>query len=176
MNRRRLEAEAIRDSILAVSGGLDSQMHGTVNDWKPKMFSVNDDNAETANYRTQRRSIYLPVVRGAALHEMLQLFDAGDPNAITPRRDVTTVAPQALFLINSPFVRSQSAGFAERINRERDEDLAERIAQAYRLALGRNPTPSELSRGKEFLTTDTPERWRMFCQMLFCLNEFAYVD
>ncbi|MFP6763153.1 MAG: DUF1553 domain-containing protein, partial [Planctomycetaceae bacterium] len=108
MNRRRLEGEALRDALLAVSGQLDRRLDGTVNQWKAKMFSLDDTNAETANYSTFRRSLYLPVVRGAALHEMLQLFDFGDPNSIVARRDVTTVAPQALFLMNSPFVMEQA--------------------------------------------------------------------
>ncbi|MBC8353801.1 MAG: DUF1553 domain-containing protein [Planctomycetes bacterium] len=178
MNRRRLEAEALRDSILATSGQLDLRIGGTVNDWKPKMFSVDDVNAETANYHTNRRSIYLPVVRGAAVHEMLQVFDFGDPNSITARREVTTVAPQALFLMNSPFVIEQARYFAERLLHRADLDSRGRIQLAYRLALLRGPSNTELDRAEQFIADadNKDAAWQMLCQSLFCLNEFAHVD
>lgn len=175
MNRRRLESEPIRDAMLAASGQLDLRLEGTVNSWKPKIFSVDDANAETANYKTNRRSIYLPVVRGAALHEMLQLFDFGDPNSITPRRATTTVPPQVLFLFNSPFVRDQAAPLAKRIN-DTGGSLPDRIRLAYRLTLSRLPTETELTRSESFLKSDSEVDWNLFCQMLLCLNEFAYID
>lgn len=176
MNLRRLEGEAIRDAMLAVSGQLDSHLGGTVNTWKAKMFSVDDANAETANYDTRRRSIYLPVVRGAALHEMMQVFDFGDPNAITARRDVTTVATQALFLMNNAFVIEQAKTLANRVANEEDLDTTKRIALAYRLTLSRHPTASELQRAIAFVGEAQPEDWQLFCQMLLCLNEFAYIE
>lgn len=176
MNRRRLEAEALRDSMLAVSGQLDRRIGGTGNNWKAKQFSVDDANNETANYQSNRRSIYLPVVRGAAVHEMLRLFDFGDPNSVTARRDVTTVAPQALFLINNPFVIEQSKRFAARLLRRSELDSSQRIRLAYQLALSRQPSDSELTRAEEFVHDADQAAWQLFCQSLFCLNEFAYTD
>ena len=174
MNRRRLEGEALRDAMLAVSGRLDPRIGGTVNQWKAKMFSVDDKNAEVANYNTTRRSIYLPVVRGAALHEMLQLFDFGDPNSITAYRDVTTVAPQALFLMNSPFIVDTAKGFARRLEQRDDLDVAARVRLAYELALSRPPSADEQKRVVKFV--EQQQDWQRVCHMLLCLNEFAYID
>lgn len=177
MNRNRLEAEAIRDALLLASGTLDPRMGGTVNDWKPKMFSVNDSNAETANYRTNRRSIYLPVVRGAAVHPMLQLFDFGDPNSLTPRRDTTTVASQALFFLNNPFVVKQSASLARRLLADTVDNDDARIREMYRLVLSREPTSHEMNRAAQFLVDGADEEtWALYCQSLFCLSEFVYLD
>ena len=176
MNRRRLEGEALRDAILVVSGQLDAGIGGTVNTWKPKMFSVDDANVEMANYDTRRRSIYLPIVRGAAVHEMLQLFDFGDPNSITTRRGVSTVAPQALFLMNNRWVHQQAAQFAERLEADTEHDAVGRIRHAYRLALARDPTDRELQRAVNFIDPPDAKQWELFCQMLLCLNEFAYLE
>ncbi len=176
MNRRRLEGEALRDAMLAASGQLDRRIGGAVNKWKAKMFSVDDANNEVANYNTRRRSIYLPVVRGAALHEMLQLFDFGDPNSITARRGVTTVAPQALFLMNNPFVIGQAKGLANRLASRQDLDVAGRIQLGYQFTLSRSPTSAELERAANFLDRGRPEDWQAFCQMLLCLNEFAHAE
>ncbi|MBM84135.1 MAG: hypothetical protein CMJ78_26575 [Planctomycetaceae bacterium] len=176
MNRRRLEGEALRDAMLSVSGQLDLQMAGTVNTWRAKMFSVDDGNRETANYDTRRRSVYLPVVRGAALHEMLQLFDFGDPNSISAHRDTTTVAPQALFMLNSPFVIEQAQHLATRLLRHDDIDVESRICLAYQITLSRLPTDVEKDRAAQFINPTEPNDWRLFCQMLLCLNEFAYVE
>jgi len=176
MNRRRLEGEVLRDAMLRVSGQLDRQFGGTVNTWKPKMFSVDDANVETANYDTHRRSIYLPVVRGAAVQEMLQLFDFGDPNSITARRNVTTVPTQALFLMNNAWVRQQAEQFGERVAAEEERGLAQRVQYAYQLALSRLPTETEQARAIAFLGEGQASQWRLFCQMLLCLNEFAYIE
>lgn len=177
MNRRRLEAEALRDAMLMVSGQLNLKTGGTVNTiWKPKMFSVNDKNEETANYKTNRRSIYLPVVRGAAVHEMLQLFDFGDPNALASRRDTTTNAPQALFLMNSPFVIEQAKHFAARLAADKTLDTTGRVRWAYQLALVRAPTAAELKRAAAFVGEGGEAAWQLFCQSLLCLNEFAWIE
>jgi len=178
MNRRRLDAESLRDAMLASSGTLERQLYGTVNRWKPKDFSVNDRNEQTANYQTNRRSLYLPVVR-TAIHPMLQLFDFGDPNSVTARRTVTTVAPQALFMMNNPFVLEQAERFAERLASLPASKQEDRIRTAYQMCLSRDPTAAELKRAKEFLKQPAESQnavWPMFCQSLFALNEFLYVD
>ena len=176
MNRRRLEAEALRDAMLSVSGQLDLRIGGTVNNWNPKMFSVDDENAETANYDTRRRSVYLPVVRGAAVYETLRLFDFGDPSSITPRRNVTTVAPQALFLMNNAFVIEQAEKLAQRLADGEARDATCRVRLAYRLTLSREPSAAELERAVAFVREAQPDAWRLFCHMLLCLNEFSYVE
>ena len=181
MNRRRLEAEPYRDAMLAASGGLDSEMAGTLQTWKPKEFSVDDANKETARFQTSRRSLYLPVVR-TTMHEMMELFDVGDPNSITSRRANTTVPPQALFLLNNPFVQERSQGLAERVSAWSDDET-ERIRRAWWLVLSRPPSPSELGRARQYLAaTRRPDgtgeklAWTALAWALFSLNEFLYVD
>ena len=177
MNIRRLEAESLRDALLSVAGQLNVTMGGTVNDWKAKMFSVDDANNETANYQTHRRSIYLPVVRGASLHEMMQLFDMGDPNSITARRGVTTVAPQALFMMNSPFVAEQAKALAVLARSDSGTDPQKWVQHTYRLALSREPTAAELERSLVLLgPAPTAEQLLLLCQAVLCLNEFCYVE
>ena len=103
MPRRRLEAEVIRDSMLLVTGSLNTDIGGDVNQWQPKVFFGSAKDIKTATYST-RRSIYLPVVRSTAGHAMLRLFDFPDPNTLVSQRSETSVASQALFFLNSAFV------------------------------------------------------------------------
>jgi hypothetical protein len=185
MNRRRLEAEPIRDAMLAVSGQLDRTMFGSVQQWKAKDFSVDDANAETANYKTRRRSVYLPIVRDS-IHAMLELFDFGDPNSITPARTNTTVAPQALFMMNAEFVVEQARRFAERLLAEDAPDDTGRIRKAYQRCFSREPSSSELERSLRFLGSQRGasaesekneiRTWTLLCQALFSMNEFIYVE
>ena len=187
--RLRLEAEPLRDAILSISGQLDLAEFGTVQDWKPKLFSVNDKNEETANYETNRRSIYLPVVRDS-LNDFLALFDFGDPNSVTARRTPTTVSLQSLFLLNNPWMNEQARHFAERLLRSREKTTDERIDQAYELCFARLPTSSEKKRARDFLSSfasagkplekvgnsDHVRGWSQFCHALFAMNEFLFVD
>ena len=181
MSRRRLEAEPFRDAMLAVSGGLDSRMYGTLQSWKPREFSVDDANKETANFKTRRRSLYLPVVR-TTLHQMMELFDVGDPNSITSRRANTTVPHQALFLLNNPFVRQRSRGLAERVMAWSDDE-EQQVERAWWLVLSRPPSTSEMSRARQFLagtrqseSADGRQAWTSLAWALFSLNEMLYVD
>src|SRR5262249_23225729 len=142
---RRLDAEAIRDAMLAVSGRLDRTLGG--DDSGELLFKEaevigaairpNPGQTDHPVYPTSpRRSLYLPVVRNA-VPDVFALFDGADPNGITAVRNDTTVASQALFLLNHPFVREQALLFARRLLSLSD---AERIVTGYRLALGRVPT------------------------------------
>ena len=144
---------------------------------------MDNSNAETGNYDTSRRTIYLPVVR-SSIHEMLQLFDFGDPNSLTARRTNTTVAPQALFMLNSEFVLRQARHLAQRLEEDCSED-SDRIRRAYELCLGRPASEEELQRAQMLLQVvqqenSGPEQemvaWTMFCQAMFSLNEFMYVE
>jgi hypothetical protein len=134
-NRRRLDAEAIRDALLAVSGRLRTEpVTG------PTYASTL---ASDYGYRHSEpvRSLYVPVFRNA-LPELFDVFDFADTSMTTGRRSASTVAPQALFLLNNPFVREQAAAAAARLPRG---DEAARVERAYRMALGRRPTESELA-------------------------------
>lgn len=170
----RLEAEIIRDSALAVSGLLDRRMYG----------------AGTLDPRHLRRSIYFMVKRSRLVPAMT-LFDSPEPLVSVGNRPATTIAPQALHLMNNEQVRRRAAALADRAAKEADDDLAATIARAYRLALARGPQPRELQAAAGFIERQTQvyqqeasvaaavARQRAvtdFAQTLLCLNEFIYVD
>jgi cytochrome c553 len=196
--RKRLDAESVRDSLLSVGGRLDRTVGG--NDSGELLFKeaesigalIRPNRIQTDHpiFTTSvRRSIYLPVVRNA-VPDVIALFDGADPNGVTAVRNDTTVASQALFLLNNPFVREQSRYFAERLLALAKGADADRVALGYRLALGRKPIAAEVKEVTDFLdsyqkraTTNglKPDEarlraWQSFCQTLFCRNEFLYVD
>jgi hypothetical protein len=105
------------------------------------------------------------------------LFDAADPTAPVDRRTESTVAPQALFLLNHPFVREQAKALAKRLLAEPAGDNAERIGLAYRLAYGRPPTEKEERIGRERIG-GSPDMaaWTSYCEVLLCTNELIFVD
>lgn len=153
---RRLEAEAIRDAILTVSGQLDRTLYGP--------GSLNED--------SKRRSIYFTVKR-SRLIPSLTVFDAPDGTVGIGDRSNTTIAPQALHLMNNPQVRRAAKAFAGRV--ENDNPQAA-VTKAYRLALSREPTPDELTDAIAFLGADPKVNLIDFCQILLCLNEFVYTE
>ena len=114
MNRRRLEAEAIRDSILAVCGSLELTMGGSLLPTKNRAYVTSTANVDPIVYETNRRSIYLPVVR-SALYDVFQAFDFADPSVSVGKRSPTTIAPQALFMMNSKLVAEQTKLMAGRV-------------------------------------------------------------
>ncbi|MEQ1862961.1 MAG: PSD1 and planctomycete cytochrome C domain-containing protein [Chthoniobacteraceae bacterium] len=145
----RLEAEAVRDSILAVSGLLDRTMFGP----------------GTLDENSKRRSIYFTIKRSRLLNSMV-VFDAPEPLVSQGSRPTTTVAPQALLLMNSPQVRAWAEALAQRAgNPER----------AYQLALGRAPSADEAAAAAKFIATGGTSALADLCQVLFGLNEFAYL-
>src|SRR5262249_4385916 len=164
---RRLEAEVIRDAMLVVSGALD-----------PTMFGPG-----TLDPEQKRRSIYFFVKR-SKLVPMMAIFDAPDSLQDIATRPTTTVAPQALLLLNNPAVRGEAAKFAERVEGE----PAAAVTQAYAIAFGRKPTDAESADAVTFLDGQTDVYRRAgktnaealaladFCHALLCLNEFAYID
>lgn len=169
--RKRLEAEAIRDHLLCVSGVLDQRMGG----------------AGTLDENHLRRSVYFMVKR-SQMSRTLQLFDAPDAVLSAANRPATITAPQALLFLNSPFVRARSADFARRLEGDLRESPARAVRHGYELAAGRAPTDRELSDGVAFLeqqgafyNADAKDQGMRralvdFCQVLFGLNEFVYVD
>jgi uncharacterized protein DUF1549/uncharacterized protein DUF1553/cytochrome c len=187
-NRRRLEVEAIRDSMLAVSGELDRTMGGTLLKTPNFGYVTNDQSGNAAQYDSPRRSIYLPVIRNA-VYDVFQVFDFVEPSLLTGKRASTTVAPQALFMLNGQFVLDQSKAFAGQLLASTTDDAA-RIRTAYLKVYGRAPAPEEVSAAQEYLSayadrlaakeTDPEKRrqaaWASYCQILFASNEFVYVN
>jgi hypothetical protein len=154
MNRRRLEAEEIRDSLLAVAGRLDETMGGPA----------------TRDFNSPRRTLYQMTVRSDR-STFRELFDAADSTAIVDKRITSTVAPQALFLLNHPFAVEQAKRLAARIQGEGGDERA-KIERLYRLLYGRPPITEELEIGLAALTSG----WEGYCQMLLCANEFICAD
>jgi hypothetical protein len=170
-NRRRLDAECIRDAILMVSGQLDPGRGG------PLFKNLNSD--YNFKHTDNRRSVYARVFRNA-LPEIFEAFDFADPSVSTGRRSTTTVAPQALFMMNNPFVLQNARRAAQRLLAEKGLDDAQRIERAYRLTLGRAPTTAERRLGETFLArADASQRldaWTDLLQSLFASIEFRFVN
>jgi mono/diheme cytochrome c family protein len=164
----RLEAEIIRDSLLAVGGNLDLTMYGP---------SILDN--------TPRRSVYLRVKR-SELIPLMTTFDAPEPTQSIGERISTTVPTQALAMMNSPFTRQQAEKLSARIRPSKETPLDASIVLAYQIAFARAPGDAEQSRMLAFITaqrdamgTDpaaTEKALTEFCHVLLCLNEFVYVD
>lgn len=162
---RRLEAEIIRDALLAAGGSLDTTMFG------PSLLE-----------NVPRRSVYLRVKR-SELIPFLTMFDAPEPTQSIGERISTTVPTQALALMNSPFVRQQAERLAQRVRPVPEVSLPAAIDQAYRIAFCRLPTAGERDRMLAFVegqgqgdSARTAAALVEFCQVLLCLNEFLYVD
>jgi hypothetical protein len=182
MNRQRVDAETLRDSVLETSGSLNLKMGGrpvipplTAEEytglWARNQWPESLDAREV-----NRRSVYLYVKRSFPL-PMLATFDTPDSSVSCPRRDSTTVAPQALTLLNSAFMVEQSKRFAARIRAAAGEDAAQWARTAFRMALGREPSAKESGEAGEFLRRDPgPEGLARFCLVVLNMNEFLYVD
>jgi mono/diheme cytochrome c family protein len=188
--RRRLEAEIIRDAMLDLAGNLDR----TVAAGGPHPFPQPDSWGYTqhgpfaATYDTNRRSVYLMNQR-LRRHPFLALFDGPDPNASTAERVMTTVPTQALFMMNDPFVHAQSEGFARRLIAAEAEP-SRRVALAYAMALGREPSAEETGKALAFLdqyrqqlaATGAPAEqheaisWAAYARTVLCGNEFLFVE
>jgi cytochrome c553 len=153
---RRLDAEEIRDATLVVTGKLDRARPAASPAKEFKVIEVRNNGPEARGLAEQarasvHRSVYLPLFRGLAPRS-LEVFDSVEQGTATGNRATTTVAPQALYLLNDPFVRQQSLALAERIFGRTDLDDSGRVQWAYRLALGRTPTSNEIARASSFLT------------------------
>jgi hypothetical protein len=171
MNRRRLDAECLRDTILRVSSRLRLEMGGP---------AFPGELAEDYAYKDAgtRRSVYIPVFRNA-LPEIFRVFDFADPSMVVGRRNVSIIAPQALFLMNDPFVLEQAKHAARRLLAEPGLDDSGRITQAFVLALGRQPTGAERRVAREFLASgtadgpaDAEDAWAGVFQALFASADF----
>jgi hypothetical protein len=170
--RRRLDAEAIRDSILAISGTLDPAMFGPT---MKKGIAIERDHV----FEDTRRSVYTPILRNKLL-ELFEVFDFANPNVCTGRRNTSTVPTQSLYFMNSPFIMDQAKAAAAKTLKTSGLDDAGRLTAAYRSALGRSPTEHERQLVLEFLS-QTPEAerakaWEGVYQSLFGCIDFRYVN
>ena len=176
-NKRRLDAEVIRDSMLAVAGVLDpSRRPGSL------VAELDGQSVSLIGFNTQlppdldgsrRRSIYLPVLRDN-LPDVLEQFDVANPNLVTGDRDVTNVPLQALYLLNSPFVQDQASALAKRVQLS-----ADRVQCAFDLCFGRPPDAKEIELAKDFFrgrSTDDLKVLAAFCQSLLSSAGFRFAD
>jgi mono/diheme cytochrome c family protein len=175
MNRQRLDAECIRDSVLYVTGKLDLTIGGP----SVQQFYFKDDHSPIYDYarfdvdepRSLRRSVYRFLVRSVP-DPFMECLDCADPSIMTPKRNTTLTSIQALALLNNPLLTRQAEHFAARVDSTAG-DLIGKIEAAYRLALGRQPTASEaaaLTRyANEFGLANA-------CRVIFNSNEFVFID
>jgi hypothetical protein len=170
---RRLEAEPLRDSILAVSGKLDLKMGGP----GFSFFESNDNYVRVYTPRrewtseTFRRMVYGTVVRQRP-DGVFGAFDCPDGGQIAPRRNRSTTPLQALNLLNSSFIMQQAGYFAERLRREAGDEAKAQITRAFAQAFERKPSREESSAGLNLIKE---QGLPAFCRALFNANEFAYV-
>jgi hypothetical protein len=121
-----------------------------------------------------RRTFYITTIRAdRATYQML--FDAADPTSIVEKRTESTVAPQALWLLNHPFALAQARALAQRARSLASDDSA-RVRWLYESLYGRPPVEAEIAIGKRALAGDDDATWEAYCQILFCANEFTYID
>lgn len=178
---KRLEAETVRDAMLAVSGELDLRLGGP---YVPTKHNADGQVVvDETNPGAKRRSLYLQQRRTQPL-TLMEVFDGAQQNPNCTRRNPSTVSLQSLALLNSDFARARSRAFARRIVQE--VDSAKRAPLAFQLALGREPKAAEALAAQEFLQTQAnyysskpnidESAWADFCQMLLASNAFLYVE
>ncbi|HLK59988.1 MAG TPA: DUF1553 domain-containing protein, partial [Chthonomonadaceae bacterium] len=176
MNRQRLDAEEVRDTVLAVSGKLDLTMGGP----GFELFRFKDDHSPVYDYTAPhvadqpaawRRAVYAFTVRSVQ-NPFMECLDCADPNINTPVRNTTLTALQALALLNDPFMLRQAELFAERLKTLSPEP-ARQIEAAYQLAFGRAPTPDE---GAALAVYARKHGLPAACRLLFNANEFVFID
>jgi hypothetical protein len=188
-NRRRLEAEAIRDAVTAVTGILDFTGGGTILSYKDRQYVSNTSRRGGADYDLPRRAVYLPVVR-SSMYEMFQAFDLPDSSTPNGDRNSTVIAPQALFMMNAPLVLKATQDMAAKLLADSGKDDPARVRDVYERALARPAGTSDIDRALTFIAqleksmaareSDPVKRrlsaWQSFCKALLSTNEFIYVD
>jgi hypothetical protein len=167
VNRRRLDFEAMRDSLLWAAGRLDTRLEGGPS---KDLF--------TQPFMT-RRTVYGFVER-QNLPGTFRTFDFASPDTTTPQRHVTTVPQQALYMMNSPFVVEQARALAARPDVAGASDPAERVRRLYRLLYGRPAEPTEVELGVRFVqglaAGGRLTAWEQYAQVLLLANEFVFTD
>ena len=195
-NRRRLEAEALRDSLLAVSGQLDRTRGGPslpLDSPEHIKFSFPQfltSEARLSEEALARRTIYLPTLRKSQFEQLdvLNLFDFPDPNQTIGARSITTVPTQSLYLMNSPFLHQQARLMAQSLMEKKGLDDPARVRYLFLRALSRPVTEAELVQALEFLVDfereldSLPEKpdntrlqaWARYCHSLLVSTEFLF--
>jgi hypothetical protein len=186
---RRLHAEEVRDSLLFVSGQLDRTMGGSLLKVKNRGYLFDHTSIDTTDYSSLRRSLYLPVIRNN-VYDLFQLLDFPDPAVPAGDRATTTVAPQALLMMNSDLVQQAATNLAARLLSECPDSEA-RHQRLYQLTLQRDPSVQEQFADQAFLyelkllesgysqvgsESRIPDPWSVLCHTILASNEFLYVE
>ena len=176
-NLIRMSVEEVRDSVLAVTGNLDTTIGGS-------LMSGQQGRKRLDIESLRRRTLYIPVRRGS-VPSLLSSFDFGDATTSSEGRPRTNVAPQALYAMNSGFVVEQSKEFAKHLLDTRELSDKQRIEQAYVLALTRRPASDEIDQALSYIGSLEKRlpaaeahlgAWQSFCHALLASNEFLYLN
>jgi hypothetical protein len=187
-NRRRMEAEEVRDALLAMGGNLDLSLGGQLMKFKNRAY-VTGTGSTLTSYNNNRRSVYQPVLR-SAVYQVFQAFDFADPSVLNGRRATTTVTPQALFMMNSDLMSDNAGRMADALLARDELSDADRIALAYERGLGRPPSAAETARmiafveqiakalrSKDISANQARQKaWRSLCRVVMASNEFIYIE
>jgi hypothetical protein len=173
-SRRRLDAECLRDAMLAISGQLELESGGK---------TIRPGTTADYGYRhdLRRRSVYLPAFRNA-LPEIFEVFDFADTSVVTGERNRSTTSQQSLFFMNDPFVVAAAQQAARRLLAVEGLDDAGRISSAYGAAVGRAPSEAELRTSLEFISSaiasgvDRNDAWSQLWQAIFASLDFRFLD
>ena len=174
---RRLEAEPLRDSLLELGGLLDKQVGGFVWTFENYKLVFNHTSEDATTYESNRRALYLPVIRNH-VYDLFELFDFPDPGTVNGNRADSTIAPQALYLMNSPLVLRATESMAEALLKEGDLTNAQRVQRLYAQVFNRRPTVKETQRAVVFINNFAQDRlasWQALSQALVSSNEFLYL-
>ena len=176
-HRQRVEAESIRDSLLAVSGKLDPSMDQNPFPFpKEEKWGFSQHHPFNADYQSNRRSVYLMMKR-MKNDPFFAIFDGADRNATTPIRNESVTTPQTLFVMNNELVYQAAEGFAGKILAAGETD-SNRVDYAFLTAFGRSPSEQEKADSLDYLKSGNSSRktWNSFARALLRANEFIYVD
>ena len=176
-NRRRYEAEAIRDAILTASGGMDLTMGGSLLNTGNFAYVNNDQSASNETYEDRRRAVYLPVIRND-MYDLYSIFDYPDASVSFGHRPSTVVSSQALFFLNAPLVLEEAERLANTLHQS-PVDAA--LTELWQRAYARPPRDEERQRAETLLRTlgidHSPiSAWSGLIQSVFASSEFIYLD
>jgi hypothetical protein len=183
-NRRRLSVEEMRDGLLAIDGTIDFTMGGSLQTGRGTDGENNQGRLSLNPEKVKRRTVYLPL-RRANLPTLLNLFDFGDATSASGKRQLTNVATQALFWLNSEFLTDRSLDVAKSLLGAKELSDAARVESAYLRILNRQPAKEEVDQSLKYIEgfkqrfagekTDQ-KAWQSLCRTLMASNDFVYVD
>ena len=180
-DRRRLEGEVIRDSMLLAAGKLNLSMGGR-GVFPPLPPGVSRPGSKYLGWKTEadavesnRRSVYVHIKRSLQV-PILSVHDQADTDSSCPVRYTTTVPTQALGMLNGEFSNEQAAALAERLRRETPGDLDAQVRRAIRLTTGRTPKDDEVRQDVAFVRSFQRDGLKRYCLLALNANEFIYLD